>query len=91
MITYCNVCLIFFKYQPSPSIPGGSRSSSLSSTTSSGESSNAGIGKLRRRFHDLLDDAFSLLHGQRASDRVTPLATPAPRRRHRTKSAAPVR
>ncbi|XP_076041024.1 uncharacterized protein LOC143025366 isoform X2 [Oratosquilla oratoria] len=47
------------------------------------------IGRLRKRFHDLLDDAFSLLHGQRPGDRVTPLATPTPGRRgHRSHSAA---
>ncbi|KAK3865785.1 hypothetical protein Pcinc_028632 [Petrolisthes cinctipes] len=46
------------------------------------------VSRLRRRFHDLLDDAFSLLNGQRPGDKVTPLTTPSPPRKGRAKSAA---
>ncbi|XP_045625838.2 mucin-22 isoform X2 [Procambarus clarkii] len=66
-----------------------SASSSQLSESGGSESSTAPhIGRLRRRFHDLLDDAFSLLNGQRPGDRVTPLTTPSPSRKGRSRSAA---
>ncbi|KAK7086353.1 hypothetical protein SK128_010495, partial [Halocaridina rubra] len=46
------------------------------------------VSRLRRRFHDLLDDAFSLLSGQRPGDKVTPLTTPTSSRKTRSRSAA---
>ncbi|KAK8725232.1 hypothetical protein OTU49_010765 [Cherax quadricarinatus] len=63
-------------------------SSQLSDSASSEGSSAPHIGRLRRRFHDLLDDAFSLLNGQRPGDKVTPLTTPSPARKGRSRSAA---
>ncbi|XP_066968882.1 mucin-22-like isoform X2 [Macrobrachium rosenbergii] len=65
-----------------------SESSSHLSDSGMSESSMPNVGRLRRRFHDLLDDAFSLLSGQRPGDKVTPLTTPTMSRKTRSKSAA---
>ncbi|XP_064116288.1 mucin-2-like [Macrobrachium nipponense] len=65
-----------------------SESSSHVSDSGMSESSMPNVGRLRRRFHDLLDDAFSLLSGQRPGDKVTPLTTPTMSRKTRSKSAA---
>ncbi|XP_071538093.1 uncharacterized protein [Panulirus ornatus] len=65
-----------------------SASSSHVSDSGGSEGSMPNIGRLRRRFHDLLDDAFSLLNGQRPGDKVTPLTTPSPPRKGRSRSAA---
>ena len=65
-----------------------SAASSHLSDSAGSEVSFPNVGRLRRRFHDLLDDAFSLLNGQRPGDKVTPLTTPSPPRRGRARSAA---
>ncbi|XP_068244641.1 mucin-22-like [Palaemon carinicauda] len=65
-----------------------SESSSHLSESGASEVSMPNVGRLRRRFHDLLDDAFSLLNGQRPGDKVTPLTSPTTARKFRSKSAA---
>ncbi|CAL4114150.1 unnamed protein product, partial [Meganyctiphanes norvegica] len=59
-----------------------STASSHLSESGLSENGGANVGRLRRRFHDLLDDAFSLLNGQRSGDKVTPLTTPAAKRKN---------
>lgn len=68
--------------------PSAASSHYSDSAGSGSEVSFPNVGRLRRRFHDLLDDAFSLLNGQRPGDKVTPLTTPSPPRRGRARSAA---
>lgn len=52
--------------------------------------SGAGIGKLKQRLHDLLDDALNIMNVQK-TDKVTPLDTPVIKKKDRSKSAAPIR
>ncbi|XP_047487692.1 serine-rich adhesin for platelets-like isoform X2 [Penaeus chinensis] len=65
-----------------------STTSSQASDAGSSDGTAPNVRRLRRRFHDLLDDAFSLLNGQRHGDKVTPLTTPTQGRKGRVRSAA---
>ncbi|KAL7640903.1 UNVERIFIED_CONTAM: hypothetical protein RMT77_008040 [Armadillidium vulgare] len=72
-------------------LPTISRASSdVEISTETSTEGGIGLGRLRRRFHDLLDDAFSLMHGHKQTDKVTQLGSPYHSRRGRqTKSAIP--